>query len=90
MLSFLSRNWKEKEGDRVIVLNKVLPSEINVGYHDLYEEIVVSVNGKRPLNMKDLISIIEKSDTDYVDIVCASSDRIVLKKQDVRQQQTPS
>jgi hypothetical protein len=83
LVSFLYRNWKSQKGEQIIVLNKVLPSDLNVGYHSLEDEIVVSINGKSVGNIKELIRLIESVEGDYVDVLLASNQRVVFDRQKV-------
>ena len=43
------------ERKQVVFINEVLPHDLNVGYHDLKQAIVASVNGRPISEMKDLI-----------------------------------
>jgi len=45
----------------VVVLNYVLADEVNVGYHDVENEIVSKVNGEEVKDLKDLVTKIESS-----------------------------
>jgi len=83
LLIYLTHNWKEKKDSQVVVLNKILPSELNVGYHDIYDKVVISINGNRINNMKDLISLIESDEDEFVDIKLANNRRIVLNKRKI-------
>ncbi len=50
---------REKKGERVVVLNKVLADSVNEGYQDLQSLILDSVNGKKIQSLADLRKIIK-------------------------------
>ncbi len=49
------------ERQEIIVLSHVLADELTVGYEDHYNESIVTVNGSRPRDMRDLVERIENS-----------------------------
>ena len=82
LLSHLQRNWKKPGQEEIVVLNRVLPIEENVGYHDINDVQVVSINGKNITRMKDVVEIIDHNTTEYVDILTAKGSHIILKSKD--------
>lgn len=66
LVSILNANVKSKEDEEVVVLIRVLASEINYGYHDYENWIVNKVNGKEIRNLKELVEIIENSSDEFV------------------------
>jgi hypothetical protein len=48
-----------REGEEVVVIIKVLASNLNNGYDDLVDSRIVEVNGKPILNLQDLIRTVE-------------------------------
>jgi S1-C subfamily serine protease len=83
-LVYLYRNWQTREEQEIVVLNKVLPTEENIGYHNLSDETVVEVNGKRFTSMKHLVEMLERQDSGYVDILTAKGRHIILDRQSIR------
>ena len=81
LLSFLESNYKATEDQEVTLLQKVLASDINQGYHDLSDLIITKVNGKKIINLRDLIRRVE-NDTNDKYIVFEDSDgkEIVLNR----------
>jgi hypothetical protein len=67
------------------MLSKVLADEINVGYHDVYDTIVYSVNGKRIANMNDLVKSFESYRGKYHVILDEIGRRILLDRQKVKE-----
>ncbi len=59
LLSKLSHNVKRFPGEEVVILIRVLPSEINYGYHETRNWIVSKVNGTKIENMKHLVKVVE-------------------------------
>lgn len=84
LLSHLQRNWKQPELQEIVVLNRVLPIEANVGYHDIADVQVVSINGRKIRRMQDVVDILGGNTAEYVDILTAKGSHIILKSQDGR------
>jgi S1-C subfamily serine protease len=47
------------EGEQVVVLQRVLASGANEGYHSISDEIVSTVNGVKPRNLSHLVTLVE-------------------------------
>ena len=45
-----------------VILSQILADQINVGYESFYSESITSVNGKKPRDLRHLVSLIEGSD----------------------------
>jgi S1-C subfamily serine protease len=67
-LSLYFRGLRTAEREEVVILTHVLADEINVGYEDLDQECVVSVNDHRPTSMRDFVACMD-----------ACHDRIMIK-----------
>ncbi len=50
---------RAEEQHEIVVLSKVLADEINVGYEELDNTCVVSVNGQVPANMKHFVELLD-------------------------------
>lgn len=48
-------------GEQVVIMSKVLPAEINSGYHDFRDLQIVSVNGDKINRIEDVIRLVEAS-----------------------------
>jgi len=59
LLSYFVDGELTKEGEEVVVIIKVLASDLNNGYDDLVDSRIVEVNGKPILNLQDLIRTLE-------------------------------
>ncbi len=55
-----------QKGEEIVNLVRVLPAEINKGYHDSGDYRIVKVNGKRINNLRELIRIIAESSDEFV------------------------
>ena len=77
-----------EQGEEFVILTKVLSSEINNGYEDFIDERIVEVNGKKILNLRDLIQIIEsETDDPYVVFKTKRGKILALNREEVKQEQ---
>ena len=84
LLSYLfDHNWKTEQEQEIVVLNKVLPIEENVGYHELNNEILASINGQIITCMRDVVQLLEGQLPEYVDIKTVQGTHITLKRDDI-------
>ena len=51
---------RKTDGEEVVILSRVLPSEVNHGYERFTDKRVVEVNGKPVVNLRDLMRLIEE------------------------------
>lgn len=81
LLSFLQSNYKATEGQEVVLLLKVLADDTNKGYHDLSDLVITKVNGKKIINLRDLMRIVEANPNDkYIVFEDADGKQIILNK----------
>ncbi len=71
-----------EKGEEVVVIVDVLSDEVNMGYEDLYYEIVSNVNGKRVRNMYDLVDAIKRNKDSFHILETTTGARIVLDKRE--------
>ena len=69
-----------EEGEEAVILMRVLPDEVNRGYHGSGNFRVMAVNGKRIKNLKDLIARIENCRDPFIVITDRWGTRIVLDR----------
>ncbi len=50
-----------RKDQEVVLLSRVLPHDINTGYHEYKESIITHVNGQEILNLKHLIQVLDDS-----------------------------
>lgn len=83
----LTRNYRTPERDQIIMVTSVLPAPLNRGYQDYEDEVVATVNGMIPRDMRDLVSIVEKADGPRLRVVTESGAVLVLDLQRARADQ---
>lgn len=68
-----------EEREEVVILSQILSDEINVGYENLYNESIKSVNGKTPRNLRDFVKQIEEAE-DVIELKTGSNNLIILSR----------
>ncbi len=78
----LYRNGKlQSTENEIVILSKVLPSEVNRGYHDYNDLIITHVDGNKINNLKNLIQIVENnSDKEFVEFATNKGTKFVLDR----------
>ncbi len=66
LISVAKTNSKTKKDEEVVLLIRVLASDVNLGYHENENLIIKKVNGSDISNLEDLVSKVEKSEGDFV------------------------
>ncbi|XP_026387314.1 protease Do-like 9 [Papaver somniferum] len=56
----------ETEDEQLVVISQVLVSDINIGYEDIVNTQVLAFNDKPIKNLKDLASMVENCDDEYL------------------------
>jgi S1-C subfamily serine protease len=84
LVAILSSNFQETEGEEVVLLLKVLASDINEGYHGKACIIIEQVNGQPILNLQDLIRLVETGDDPYVVFHTRGGQLMALGRERVR------
>jgi len=59
LINYFSHEKPKQAGEEVVIIIKVLPSEVNQGYEDFTNERIVEVNGIKIRNLRHLISLVE-------------------------------
>lgn len=80
-MNFLVTGEPTPEQREIIVLVKVLADEMNIGYHNSKNTIVVVVNGKKVSRMKDLVGAFEANLGPFHVIEDIHGFKIILDKQ---------
>ena len=73
--SVMTKNHRE-----IVILNKVLSATVNIGYQSLQNSVVAKVNGKKIIQLKDLISAIKQNKNKYDEIVLEDGRKIILDR----------
>jgi len=76
-----------KDRREVVVLSTVLADELNVGYQELQDIVITSVNGVNVSTIRDLVAAVEGNEGEFHVFIDKKGNRIVLdrKKTDERQ-----
>jgi len=73
----------EKRKKEIVVLLKVLPDEINIGYHDRGYEIITKVNGKEFDSFKQFVELIEGAQGEIIVFEDEYKEKIILSCKDI-------
>jgi hypothetical protein len=77
-----------RAGEEVVIIIKVLADDVNNGYEDLINSRIVEVNGKKILNLKDLIRTVEtESAVPYVVFRTEDNETIALDRKKAEEAQ---
>ncbi len=76
------------EGEQAVILSKVLPAEVNSGYHEFRDLRIVAVDGKKIRNLRQLIQAVERSSKKpSIEFQSDLGLKIVLDRRRVRSEQ---
>ncbi len=81
LITIAKSNLKTKEDEEIVILVKILASEVNLGYHGNKNLVVKKVNGKEIRNIRDLVNIVESASSDFVTFEVSSGREIVLDRE---------
>ncbi|MCB1074977.1 MAG: trypsin-like peptidase domain-containing protein [Simkania sp.] len=87
-LYYLKHGKISEDRSQVVVLTRVLPDSVNVGYQKIVDEVVSSVNGVKIRNIRDLINAFEKSTGPYIHLALETDGEIVLDREHVLERNT--
>ena len=73
--------WKEDKKEIVTII-KVLPHDINIGYHNMYDEIVEEVNGVPIRDLAHLNSLIYKGSESLIELKLRDGGLIVIDREE--------
>ena len=66
LISIAKTNSKQRKDEEVVLLIRVLASDVNLGYHENENLIIKKVNSKDIVNLEDLVSKVESTEGDFV------------------------
>ncbi len=72
--------WRENKQE-IVTLLKVLPSDVNIGYHDESDEIITRVDGTDIVNFTHFINLIEKGTSLLVEFTVEGGRIIVVSRE---------
>jgi S1-C subfamily serine protease len=67
-------------GEEVVVLSKILSADVNEGYHDTTDAIVIAVDGVKPRNLRELTRLLEGGTAAQVVLTCEGGSEIALDR----------
>ncbi len=73
----------EQRKKEIVVLLKVLPDEINIGYHDRGYEVITKVNGKEFDSFKQFVRLIEDTQGENIVFEDEYKEKIILSCKDI-------
>jgi hypothetical protein len=82
--------YGEPSSDRksIIVLTSVLADDINMGYQDMTESVIVQANGQKISTLMDLVDAVENNTQPYHVFIDERGNEIVLDRQKAHQRHT--
>ena len=81
LLNFLRNNEPREDIDEVVILLRVLPADLNLGYHGWSNWVVQQVNGKPIRNLKELIENIEQTQETFVEFKNEDGATLVIDRE---------
>jgi S1-C subfamily serine protease len=76
-----------KVGEEIVVLTRVLPADVNRGYHNSGDYRIVKVNGQPINNLRDLVRIVEKDkDQPFVSFTDRWGTSVIMDNREVEKQ----
>jgi S1-C subfamily serine protease len=89
LLNYYVEGDLTREGEEVVIIIKVLASNLNNGYDGLVDSRIVEVNGKSILNLQDLIRTVETdAETEFVVFKTEYNQSIALDRKKAEAAQT--
>ena len=74
----LSSNFATEEREEVVVLLKVLASEVNEGYHNYSNWIISNVNGEEIRSLEDLVKRVRAESADPFVVFSSKNDQQIV------------
>ena len=75
-----------KDYDQLAILTSVLPFDVNLGYSELENVIILKINGEKYKNFKDFVQKLRKANSEFVILETENGDEIVLDRAKVEAQ----
>ncbi|MCX2780697.1 serine protease [Microbulbifer thermotolerans] len=84
---YARNQWNSEERRELVVALKVLPADVNLGYHDWKNWIIDSVNGHRISDFDEFAQLMENNTEPFVELRDQSGYRMVLDALAAREQE---
>jgi hypothetical protein len=81
-LRLITNEWASPSKDRrrITILNRVLPADVNAGYHDMANLVLASINGTKVRDLAHAKELIDGSKGEFVIFGLSGNETIVLKR----------
>lgn len=81
-VDFLSARgqWRTPEKTELVVALKVLPADVNLGYHDWKNWVIETIDGQPIVDFKDFVAKLRASEGDFLRLADEDGFQIVLKR----------
>ncbi len=80
LMNYYLNGFRTEEKKEVVLLSKVLADEINLGYHNLENLVIVKVNGRDIHDMKSLVKAFRENKKKYNVIVDDMNRKIIINR----------
>lgn len=67
-------------GREIVILSEVLADKINVGYHELGENVVHRVNGRHVKNFSQFVKLLETGESEFILLEVSQGTKILLRR----------
>ncbi|MEM4658228.1 MAG: serine protease [Candidatus Methanosuratincola sp.] len=85
LVAMLDDDFPSQEGEQVLIVIKVLASDVNRGYHDLSSWVISEVDGKKVKDINELVRTIEGGSGAFVEFKGKDGRIVVLDRQKVKE-----
>ncbi len=86
-LSYLASQWKDEEKEEVVVLLKVLASDISRGDNDFGMWVIDRVNGKPFRNFREFFTLMEQSQAPYYILEDEYGIKVIIDRKEAMEKQ---
>lgn len=69
-------------GREIVILSEVLADKVNVGYHELGENVVRRVDGVPVNNFQHFVELLRAGTEEYVEIIVTRGTRVIFERRD--------
>ena len=86
LISVRNKEDSYKDYKQLVVLVRVLPFDVNLGYSDLSNEVIIKVNGEKYEDFKDFTRKVKNVKSEFIVFENDRGDEIVLDVREVEAQ----
>ncbi len=80
LISIAKTNTKTRKNEEVVLLIRVLASDVNLGYHENENLIIKKVNGKEISNLDELVTRVESTEGEFVTFEDSNGRELVIER----------